>query len=737
MLLSGDIRAARPVFSPDSSRVHVAASGARTNVIIQVGSRTAKILSMNDIPASTIGGLASYRSDLAVGSKQGITVGKRSLSNTPNPRQLCAGLNNGLLFQSTSGVHVVRDYEVTDLPMNKYSVLAANGDFVIGADGKNFQVWCEEWESPMEFSHTHLITALAAGSGVLAVGDKKGVVTAWAILKKSLLKRAKKIHHSVKNHWHANQVNALAFIGSTILSGGEEGVLRIWYVEDQKFHNVPRLGAPIVQIVVSPDERWVAITLDNNSLVIMDTGDWQTRYAINALAPVTHGLICSSMSNYSTLCIGNNDKLTFLERPFSVRTLPLWERNYVKEEGQRWQLVCMSFSRDENVLVTCERMSMERKIYRQVMKWWRLTNSGYSLDSIVYDPHVGMIYAMVAHPMEDKFFSVCSHGVIKTWEVESSENMWYLSAEYVWREQAIDRCTIAPDGSVLGVVYSSTILLWDTETNQRVNHWSTSRGRREGFAQSAALDAQFIMPWGSNDMLLCVLFPDRLDVWNAFSGELVQEIKCEEATSNATSNLAVSPSNLRISFMSKGQAKVYKLEDNSLKIEKSIECTDVSRVSWLSNDRLALIGSSVEAVSMDDTELTYDIVEEEESVPALVQKSVDADAKTREDRHQITKGAQHRERIEQLVLPKSTPTHLLPPCKSLLRRYISAFAKKDAHTTERRLPLDHPAAPLFDTRRNTGTTGVETEEVSPPSCKTACMELGPIIDWEWMEKAFA
>lgn len=702
MLLSGDFRRAPPSFSHDSSRVHIAAPGVQGSVIAQVATRTGKIVSVD--ASAHVTGIVPYRNSMAVSSPSGITVGKKTLTSTSGS-QLTTGLNGGLVFKTSRGVHVLRNSDVTDLPLEHRSIIVANGDFAVGASGSQFQVWCDDWDAPIDFTHDQKITALAAGPGVLAVGDSKGIITTWFVLKKSLAKkRQKQESFTAKNHWHANQVIALAFWGNSIISGGEEGVLRVWHLEGHTFQNVPRLGAAILHIVVSPDEQWVAATLKDNSLIILDCGNWQVKRVIAAVEPCSGPRASLPTSG---LCFGGNGKLTFVNRPFQAKTVPLWQRNYVAQEGTPWKLVCMSFSRDERTLVTCERMDFQGKSYRQVMKWWTLDNAGYSIDSVVYDAHVGKVTAVVAHPTQAKFFSVCSLGVIKTWEfLEANRRMmWQPTVDGVWRDKPISAADISADGSILCLAYARHIVLWDSASSAYVNSWTHSG--------ETVLDLRFYHPWGG-DLLVCALFAHEMKVWNAMgSCPLVQTLAVTSSCIN------ISPSRRLLALASRDVVQVYRLENHKLAIEKEIPCPRIDSTLWVTDDKIALvIGAAIQVTSLSGAAISYEEPQDEIPEKPVAQQKKEVVPAIDNDIHQIVRGAQHVDLLEKLVVPKSSPTHLLPPCRLLLHRHLAAFAKTDAHSV---LPKD-PATPAT---RASDSAPLEAE---------ICEELGPILDADMVAK---
>ena len=59
--------------------------------------------------------------------------------------------------------------------------------------------------------------------------------------------------------------NVFVFKGSNLLSVGEEGVLVRWQWKTHEQQFLPRLGAPIHHVAVSPDDSLTAISQKDNS----------------------------------------------------------------------------------------------------------------------------------------------------------------------------------------------------------------------------------------------------------------------------------------------------------------------------------------------------------------------------------------------------------------------------------------------------------------------------------------
>ena len=109
-----------------------------------------------------------------------------------------------------------------------------------------------------KFVSSERLTCLAVHpfEDYFATGDAKGVVRLWYCLDPKLVKvvGVEKKSQTSTLHWHAHAVASVAFTtnGAYLLSGGEESVLVIWQLHSGKREFVPRVGSPIISIVVSP-----------------------------------------------------------------------------------------------------------------------------------------------------------------------------------------------------------------------------------------------------------------------------------------------------------------------------------------------------------------------------------------------------------------------------------------------------------------------------------------------------
>lgn len=57
-------------------------------------------------------------------------------------------------------------------------------------------------------------------------------------------------------------------VGSNMLSGGQEGVLVMWQYKTHHQEFLPRLGAPINHLAVSPDDSLTAVSQNENGKLV-------------------------------------------------------------------------------------------------------------------------------------------------------------------------------------------------------------------------------------------------------------------------------------------------------------------------------------------------------------------------------------------------------------------------------------------------------------------------------------
>ncbi|EDU51400.1 WD domain containing protein [Pyrenophora tritici-repentis] len=125
----------------------------------------------------------------------------------------------------------------------------------------------------------------------IAVGDETGVILLFEDIlasiaavessqkgKKDRLDSADSLRPK-RLHWHREAVGAVKWSldGNYVISGGDETVLTIWQLATGLPQHLPHLSAAIENVVVSPTGASYALTLANNSIIVLSTTELEAR----------------------------------------------------------------------------------------------------------------------------------------------------------------------------------------------------------------------------------------------------------------------------------------------------------------------------------------------------------------------------------------------------------------------------------------------------------------------------
>jgi WD40 repeat protein len=132
---------------------------------------------------------------------------------------------------------------------------------------------------------TVLAVSPAVGDGVVAVGDVSGRITLIRCIGEDTCRKPYEKCVSTTLHWHAHGVNTLVFNhdGDYLYSGGEEGVLVSWQLRSGSRSFLPRLGAAVVDVALSPDAKCLAIACASNNIALVDVAASRVVRRVNGL----------------------------------------------------------------------------------------------------------------------------------------------------------------------------------------------------------------------------------------------------------------------------------------------------------------------------------------------------------------------------------------------------------------------------------------------------------------------
>ena len=194
------------------------------------------------------------------------------------------------------GVPMSKIYRMSFENLGKVTLVAkisGNAKLALAKDGRLIYtakraIFCASGEESIPaIIRSHPIGAVAvnpADPSMLAVSDARGRI----FLLKDAFTAADSVHERIL-HWHSGPVASLAFSpdGSYLFSGGSERVLVSWHVSSGERQFLPRLTAPISHVSVSPGgEYYQALCGGSNSIYLISPANMTVVGQINGIAPV-------------------------------------------------------------------------------------------------------------------------------------------------------------------------------------------------------------------------------------------------------------------------------------------------------------------------------------------------------------------------------------------------------------------------------------------------------------------
>ncbi|KAL7991567.1 hypothetical protein Chor_015823 [Crotalus horridus] len=264
-------------------------------------------------------------------------------------------------------------------------------------------------------------------------------------------------------HWHHNEVIDLAFSveGTSLLSGGIESVLVQWRDgSDAKKEFLPRLGATIQHISVSPDGTLLCTSHSDNS------SDVKTGLIVD---PRTKALVLNGKPGHLQFYSLQNDKLLY--------NLDVVQQEYIHQSGlDQIDLMKAAFHSKGDWLATVEQRQGSGSEVEMQLKLWAYSEQtqSFTLNTRINTPHEDCITAMCFRDTDGSenvtLVTTSNDGHFKVWmllmdkDSESESITWTCDFVGSYHNYQATNCCFSEDGSLLAVSFDKTITLWDSET---------------------------------------------------------------------------------------------------------------------------------------------------------------------------------------------------------------------------------------------------------------------------------
>ncbi|KAL0363010.1 UNVERIFIED_CONTAM: Pentatricopeptide repeat-containing protein, chloroplastic [Sesamum calycinum] len=331
--------------------------------------------------------------------------------------------------------------------------------------------------------HTKSFTALAfhPTERVVAAGDITGRILIWrGVGHKTCLNDGKLINGGLNTdaedkpgvrddddadscttwHWHSSQVNVLFFSsdGAYLYSGGREGVLVVWQLDTGKKKFLPRIGAPLLYFVNSPDPSLSSISRADNQIQLLRMPSMEILRSISGIKP---------SSSHMEIYEGFGSGVVF-NHTSGLLAVPT--------ENYRVQFYNLFDDREISEVQICERNHQPGK-----SKFVALSPDGSTMSTVetrLPEEGIGSLgkwYLSVAfRPTSHMAVSSSYGGDFKVWvrrheistEDETVENTgWRCHAVGSYKKKPMTAAAFSGDGSVLAVAAEKVITLWDPDRN--------------------------------------------------------------------------------------------------------------------------------------------------------------------------------------------------------------------------------------------------------------------------------
>jgi NET1-associated nuclear protein 1 (U3 small nucleolar RNA-associated protein 17) len=293
-------------------------------------------------------------------------------------------------------------------------------------------------------------------------------------------------------HWHHMIVLSLAFsqAGTILYSGGAECVLVKWEMKERAIDKnfLPRVSGSIKQIAIDPKRDKLSISIDDNSIQIINSNlnQLKTIQDFTSMSPfdlvLNPPFAAGIRMNPKMQCLALNGRIGHLQF-FSMKTMKLLYnvditmKNVVPRKRKSNQfstdVTLMSFSACGKWMATIEMWYDRVNSVDSRLKFWKFheTKQTYALHTQIEQPHASKPIALEFST--DPQLNICVttglDRVVKVWSLEASEEIenpkmiWMLIKQLKYKNLQANCLNFSHDSSLLAVGFGNSLCIWDTD----------------------------------------------------------------------------------------------------------------------------------------------------------------------------------------------------------------------------------------------------------------------------------
>uniref|UniRef100_A0A8C5EBA7 WD repeat-containing protein 75 second beta-propeller domain-containing protein n=1 Tax=Gouania willdenowi TaxID=441366 RepID=A0A8C5EBA7_GOUWI len=346
----------------------------------------------------------------------------------------------------------------------------------------------------------------------IATGHEDGQIRLWRNFSH------KKEYTYSTLHWHHTTVGSLCFTpeGTNLLSGGVESVLVQWrYNQDTQRDFLPRLGAAITHVTVSPDGTLFTTTHSDNS---------KSCYTLTAQALLIC-LYCSRESIETDLLIDPRSKalvmngkpghLQFysLQRDKLMYNLDIVQQEYIYQSDlQQFEVVKAAFNSSGNWLATVEREQKDAELELNLKLWaFDDQTQSFVLNTTISAPHENRITALCFSPATDSqtttvLVSSSKDGHFKAWQLtylQYEGPCWSCDFVGAYHGLVPSCCCFSADGSLLAVSFQEVVTVWSSASWELLTTLSQPPGDIRDLCFGQLSCSKYLLGTSTSNLLLC------------------------------------------------------------------------------------------------------------------------------------------------------------------------------------------------------------------------------------------
>ncbi|XP_068184819.1 WD repeat-containing protein 75 [Antennarius striatus] len=664
------------------------------------------------------------------------------------------------------------------------------GEYIVSAKGQHLEVYFFRKQKSYRFAlkegnkkggkNTFTCVSCHPKDDCIATGHEDGKIRLWRNFDQ------KREYTYTTLHWHHSTVGSLSFTpeGTNLLSGGIESVLVQWrYNQESQRDFLPRLGAAITHVAVSPDGSLFCTSHSDNKITII-----QSCVKVSAIIQglvkgnsVRTGLMVDPRTKALVLN-GKPGHLQFysLQRDKLLYNLDIVQQEYIHESGlQQFEVVAAAFDSSGGWLATVEERQDDGAEPEINLKLWSFDEATQSfvLNTTISAPHdaqiTDMCFCQAADTQTTVLVSTSRDGFFKAWQLAPPAHTdgdegpsW--SCEFVgsYHGLAPGCCRFSADGSLLAVAFQEVVTVWSPASWELLTTLSQPPKAIRDLCFGRLSCSKYLVGSTASDLLCCwnlltcsLEWSTPMDVSLLLADPSSENMAAFSSQAGSTDLFVFKPSEPRPLFSQKAVCSGRVTQAVFAPREEMLESCEESS-QWLNRSQLYFLTPHMDL-------LTFNTKAEEERMMAS-SRQLAIDDSIAMTPFYLLLGKHHQQQHEsgdawsaasaqRMALPQGsaavrellqTPAHVLPSTTVLCSMFVQSLLISVTDSRDENKPIEEEMESEKEedsdeetgsstTRRKQAAEGgraAEEEVVTPVLTKAEARELRRLkkLDHSWM-----